>query len=432
MDTESLESLTRVRCTVGEVVFEGLLLPKEGKTVVLKLDSGYNVGFFPKHVSKVQVLAGPVSKKVQAAPKVKQGKGLPAVKILHTGGTIASRVDYATGGVNADFSPEALLELFPELCELACIQSEFLGNMWSDDFRFAHFNKVAKSIHAAAKTGTKRFVVSCGTDFLHYLSAALCFILKDVPVGVLVVGAQRSSDRGSTDAGVNLVCAVQFLSTVDFQGVATCMHGSVQDDSCLVIPGTQVRKMHSSRRDAFRPVNASPLATVDYASRKTHLLGPLRTVEGSVPVKLPLFKEGLKVGLLYSRPQLFAEELEAYAKFDGLILAGSGLGHFPVTDVDSQCKEHKLIFKALEGLAKRMPVVMSTQAIYGRVHMDVYSPARLLQQLGVVGHLSLMTPETSYVKLAWLLSNYSKGEVGRLFMEDVVGELRGDESNLYW
>ena len=123
--------------------------------------------------------------------------------------------------------------MFPELQEAAFIESELVGNMQSDDFRFAHFNIIANKVMEHAKNGVNKFIVTSGTDFLHYVSTALSFILKDVPVGVLVVGAQRSSDRGSSDAGMNLACATQFLATQDFKGVGVCMHASIEDDVFL-------------------------------------------------------------------------------------------------------------------------------------------------------------------------------------------------------
>jgi glutamyl-tRNA(Gln) amidotransferase subunit D len=424
MDITKVPLYAKVRLTAGTSSFTGILLPREGEAVVLKLASGYNVGLSTSSIIGIELLAPPAEGKEATKQDAVPGRAdLPSLLIVHTGGTIASRVDYKTGGVVADFSPEALLGLFPELGELVKVESVFLGNMWSDDFRFSHFNRIATAVHDATKRGISKVIVTSGTDFLHYLSAALSFQLKDVPAGVLVVGAQRSSDRGSSDAGMNLLCAAQFLTTVDFQGVATCLHASSSDDRCLVIPGTGVRKLHTSRRDAFKPVNSSPIALVDSLTRTVELKKSITAVHGEVPATVPLFKEDLKVGLFYSHPNMYADELLFYKEYAGMVLAGSGLGQFPVTRVDDSCAEHERIREAIALLASRMPVVMSSQAINGRVNMNVYSPARELTDLGVIGHLSLMTPETSFVKLAFLLSVYDAPEAARLFMDDLVGEL---------
>ncbi len=430
MELAHIKTLSKVRLTTTTQTYEGLLMPREGEYVILKLSSGYNIGIHQEKIEDVLVLNEPVQRQEQSSYHIIQDKSLPIVKLLHTGGTIASKVDYRTGAVVAAFDPSEILSMFPELSKIAYLESELLENMQSDDFRFSHFNKIAAAIYKAAKKGIQNFIVTSGTDFLHYLSAALSFILKDVSVGVLVVGSQRSSDRGSTDAAMNLICAAQFLATTSFTGVAVCMHATQSDDICNIIAGTRVRKMHSSRRDAFKAINDEPLATVDYRTKKVLLHEELfQRHKTKIPSTIPLFKENIRVGLLYSRPQLFEEELAMYDSYDGLVLAGSGLGHFPITKVDESCKEHEQLRKTLALLAKKIPVVMSVQTIYGRVHMNVYSPGRVLQELGVIGQGLTMTPETSYIKLAWLLSNHTPKEAKALFMKDIVGELSNNSSN---
>ncbi|MBN1175153.1 Glu-tRNA(Gln) amidotransferase subunit GatD [Candidatus Woesearchaeota archaeon] len=430
MDIDKIPPLTHVKVKVNGTEFKGKLLPKEGESYVLKLDSGYNVGIFPKNIESVEELEEEQTlQEQQNSDSIIQNEDLPKIKILHTGGTIASKVDYKTGGVIADFTPEALIGMFPELTEIANIESQFMGNMWSDDFRFAHFNQLASAVLDGVNSGINKFIVTSGTDFLHYLSSALSFVLKDVPASVAVVGAQRSSDRGSSDAGMNLIGAAVYLSKTNFQGVVTCMHASVEDTTCNIIHGTHARKMHSTRRDAFQSINTPIIATVDYEKRTVKQIEIMNEIKSEIPSRLPLFKEDLKVGLLYSKPNLYAQEILAYQNFDGLILAGSGLGHFPISKPNDDCSEHEKIKSAISELAKSIPVAMSVQTINGRVHMNVYSPGRELQEMGVIGHGSVMTPETSYIKLSWLLSNYSKEEVKEFYTKDVVGELNSNEPN---
>ena len=237
---------------------------------------------------------------------------------------------------------------------------------------------------------------------------------------------------------MNLVCATQFLSTSNYRGVAVCMHENTDDDTCLILPGINTRKMHSSRRDAFKPINTIPIARVDYRSKKVTLLRTIKTTKDSstepidIPETLPLFKEDLKIGLLYSHPNMFAEEILTYKNFDGLVVAGSGLGHLPLTANDEDTKEHESIYSAVESITKKLPVVMSVQTIYGRVHLNVYSPARALRKLGVIGHLNMLTPESTFVKLAWILSNYEKKDVGLYFEKNFVGEKNDITNNEFY
>ncbi|MGM5480820.1 MAG: Glu-tRNA(Gln) amidotransferase subunit GatD [Nanobdellota archaeon] len=420
---------SRVHITTQHASYEGILLPSESDFIVLKLDSGYNVGINQKHIKEAKLLEKKPVSEVPEAAKKEQDESLPKLSIIHTGGTIASKVDYETGGVVARFSPEELLELFPELGDIARIDSKLLGNMHSDDFNFSHFNTIASEIHRQAKEGQKRFIVTSGTDFLHYLSAALSFMLKDLPVGVLVVGSQRSSDRGSSDAAMNLICAAQFLSTTEFHGAGVCMHESTEDNSCLILPGTNARKMHSSRRDAFKPINTTAYAKVNYENRSVELLRELPTKRSSsMPSKIefigkPGNEDKLKIGMIYSRPHMHAQEFDIYKDYDALVLVGSGLGHFPVSKTEGTGPDNTKNHEKITELVKKMPVVMATQTIYGRVHLNVYSPARKIKDAGVTGHLSTMTPETAYIKIAWLVSNKNKEQAENLFMTNMVGEL---------
>ena len=419
-----------MKCEVGDKVlvstsdgdFEGVFLPSaDPKTLVLKLDNGYNMGISKSKVKGMKLLksAQKQEKKVQ---KLEGKKGLKTISILHTGGTIASKVDYSTGAVNAKFTPEELVNMFPELREIANIKSKLVRNMSSEDIRFEHYNLLAKDVEKEVKAGVDGVIITHGTDTMHYSSAALGFMLEHVPVPVIFVGAQRSSDRGSSDAAMNMICASEFIVKTDYAGVAVCMHKSENDDICIIVPGTKVRKMHASRRDAFKAINCSPLAEVDFRSRKIVKLAVPEKPNEPHEFKVRLMDSKLKIGLVYSHPQMFAKELECYKGFDGLVLAGTGLGHFPITESDEFTKENKKILAAIKALAKKMPVVMAPQTIYGSLQMDVYSPGRVIQEAGVLGNFSDMTPETTFIKLAWLLSNYPK-EVKALMARNLRGEL---------
>jgi len=88
-------------------------------------------------------------------------------------------------------------------------------------------------------------------------------MLENLNIPVILVGAQRSSDRGSSDAFLNLVCAAHFIAKVDFSGAGICMHEPSSDDSCLILPACKTRKMHTSRRDAFKAINGNIIAKIN-------------------------------------------------------------------------------------------------------------------------------------------------------------------------
>src|SRR3989344_1733170 len=182
----------RVKLTTKKGSEEGILMPSTDKnTILLKLDSGYNVGFEKKTVSKITTIAKTAEKK-KTASKISRNPHFPTIAILHTGGTIASKVDYRTGAVATEFSPEELLSLFPELRDIANIESELISQMWSDDLRFTHFSLIAKAIERQIKKGVKGIIIGIGTDNLAVASAALSFMVEKSPVPIVFVGAQRS------------------------------------------------------------------------------------------------------------------------------------------------------------------------------------------------------------------------------------------------
>ncbi len=398
---------------------EGVVLPSlDKKILVLKLSSGYNIGIPRKKVKTVTLVEKGKATKEKDIKKIAHSVRKKTIAILHTGGTIASKVDYETGAVVAKYTPEELVAMFPELEEMANIRSRLISNMSSDDMRFSHYNIMAKEVAKEIKEGADGIIITHGTDTICSSAAALSFILEDLPVPVLFVGAQKSSDRGSSDACLNLMSAVYFMLQSDFAEVGVCMHKEMSDTQCVILPGLKCRKMHSSRRDAFHAINAVPYAEVDFLHRKVHLVDIHFTKRSTKEVKVKWFKE-VKIGWLRSRPQMYASELKIYSKYDGLLLEGTGLGHMPI----GSDKENEKILVELKKLCKKIPVVMSVQTISGRVDMNVYSPGRILLDLGVLGNYSDMHPETAYIKLAWLVSNYPK-DVKELFGKDLRGEFR--------
>ena len=400
---------------------QGFLLASQNpEKVVIKLSSGYNLSLNRKDITNMKEVD---KKRVLKKEKIvlKKNSKLRNVLIIHTGGTIASKVDYESGAVSPSFSSEDILKMFPELKDIVNIDSKFVGNIFSEDMNFDHYNLLGKEIE---KNVTKYdgIIITHGTDTMHYTSAALSFLLEDLVIPIILVGAQRSSDRGSSDAFSNLVSACTFIAKSDFSGVALCMHENMSDEICLILPGLKSRKLHTSRRDAFKAINVKPIARVkgtsieilnhDYAKRDRKSRNEL---------KLKLFKD-VKIGILKTHSNMKKEEISMYSKFDGLIIEGTGLGHMPINKVDKLTLENELIFKELEKLSKKIPIVITSQCIFGRVNLNVYSTGRKLQEIGILGNLSDMTTETAFIKLAWLLSNYPK-DVRKMIDKDIKGEI---------
>lgn len=400
---------------------EGILVPSHDEAVLLlKLPNGYNLGLKKKEIKTITVVGKGKPKKVStaASPSVK-GKR-PTIAILHTGGTIASKVDYNTGGVYAGFTATDFLELFPEMKFIAQIRSRHVSTMMSEDMRFSHQQAIAKVIKEEIAAGVDGIIIGHGTDTLGVTSAALSFMFENVAVPILLVGAQRSSDRGSSDAGMNLLCAAEFIVRTDFAGIALCMHESSSDDACVILPPTKTRKLHTSRRDAFKVVNDTPLARIEYATKKVTFLKPYTHRQD---VKKPLvLREALeeKVAIIKTYVNMNPVLINALTaqKYKGLVLEATGIGQAP-----TNIPENLPNYAALQRFIKQGGVVVLTsQCIFGRVHADIYTNCRRLKEIGIVFGADMLT-ETAHVKLAWLLAHFPHEKVMELLAQNLRGEI---------
>lgn len=407
----------RIKVFAGDNVFHGLLMPRpylgDPDIVVIKLDNGYNMG--------VRADAIELESKYEKAPPEKHHEEKPkkgGIAILGCGGTIASKIEYKTGAVYPSITPKELRTAFPDL-EKWPIHSKPVFSLFSDDMNAYHWRLLADEVEKEMKSGSKGVVVMHGTDTMAYTSAALSFMLQKLPAPVVFVGSQRSSDRPSSENKMNLMNAV-FSASQDLGEVAVCMHANTNDDYCHLHRGTRVRKMHTSRRDAFRSVNSSPLFAVDYRTKRFEALGEhMPRSKGGLVAKKSLNDN---VALMYVHPNIKPKLISGLDSYDGVVLMGTGLGHVPVNPF--QDKTVKSIYKPITELIQSgIPVVMSSQTIYGRLCMRVYTNGRLLRDAGVIGDGADWTPETAYVKLCWVLGQTKKmKEIEKLMMTNMVGE----------
>ncbi len=410
----------RVKVITSDEIREGILMPnEETDSIIIKIDNGYNIGIDRKKVKEIKVVEQYKPKEIKVKAEIKKDGKKPTIAILHTGGTIASKVNYEVGGVTAKFSPEELMQMFPELREIANFDSRLIEQMFSEDMRFEHYKKMASAVKKEVQKGTDGIIITHGTDTLGYSAAALSFMLENISIPVILVGAQRSSDRGSSDAAINLICAAEFIAKTDFAGVAICMHENTSDNSCAILPATKTRKLHTSRRDAFKPVNDTIIARVNYDTKKIEFLK--NDYEKKSAKKL-VVKDSFedKVGIIKCHPNMFREQFDFFKGYKGLVIEGTGLGHAPV---DPPNRLNIKILDSINSLIDSGTVVaMTSQCLFGSVHPHVYTAAINLSDAGVI-YCKDMLPETAFVKLAWLLGNYKKEEVKELMAKNLRREI---------
>ncbi|MFC2143561.1 Glu-tRNA(Gln) amidotransferase subunit GatD, partial [Candidatus Aenigmatarchaeota archaeon] len=282
----------------------------------------------------------------------------------------------------------------------------------------------AKRIAEEIEAGVDGVIVTHGTDTMHYTSAALSFMLRDLPVPVMLVGSQRSSDRGSSDSTMNLICAARFIEKSDFAGVAICMHGSSSDEFCFIHDNTNVRKMHTSRRDAFRSIDVTPFGKIHADGEIEWLRKDYVKKEITRQINLDAVFDK-KIALIKAYPGFDHTELEFYEKqnYKGLVIESMALGHLPNRATDQYTKHHEKMNTIIEKMTKKgMIIVLASQCPYGRVNLNVYSPQRRLLDAGVIP--VRMTSETAFVKLGWALGQTKEPEkVKEIMMTNFVGEI---------
>jgi len=410
-------SIIRITTKSGEV-FEGTLFPRSEYTdpnhIVLKLKNGYNIGIHYDKTEKIEAIGEgpkPHFTKSQSPPR---RPGLPRVAIISTGGTIASRVDYRTGAVQPALTAADLASVVPELASIAEVEAHILFSELSENVTPAQWTTLAEDVAKRIGNNVDGVVVSQGTDTMHYTSAALSFALQDLPVPVMLVGAQRSSDRPSSDAASNLTGAVALAARGDLAAVGVAMHQDMSDRYIIAHKGTRVRKCHTSRRDAFKSIGSSPLARYDLQTSQIELFDEaLRRGTGSKLVVKPHFDQHAYLLKFHPgfNPELISSAVSNGAR--GIVLEGTGLGH-----VSKYC--YDAIKKALK---QDVPIFMTSQTIWGRLDMNVYVTGRDLLNIGVIP-LEDMISETALVKLMWVLGQTrSPDKTRELMLQTFAGEI---------
>jgi len=403
-----------VRTTDGVSI--GIVMPNETDEVLfIKLESGYNIGISKEKIKTIDILEEFKDKTIKVKTFLVEHKpNQKNLTILHTGGTIASRVDYRTGAVVSQITPEEILREISELKNIVNLSAKTIFQVFSEDFETIHWTKLAEKITEVAKK-SDGIIVGMGTDTMEYAAAALSFALQGIQIPVLLVGSQRSSDRPSSDAGMNLICAAQFIVKTNFKGIAVCMHETDSDNTCYIIEGHHVKKMHTSRRDTFRPINKKPIARVNVS-------GKIEKIRDAIPKdKFELkSKFSSKVGLVKIYPGFKAEQLDAFDNYDGLVVEGYAFGQLPINQFDEHTKHHPKLLEKIKKLVKKIPVVVVSQRPYGLVNMNVYSTSRDLLEAGVIE--AKMQSHVAYAKLCWLLGQNEKN-IKELMQTNISGEI---------
>ncbi|MFW9906072.1 MAG: Glu-tRNA(Gln) amidotransferase subunit GatD, partial [Candidatus Thorarchaeota archaeon] len=379
LKTNNLEVWDEVEIQKGASKLKGVILPRnelaDPRFVSLKLLTGYNIGFNPKEIQSIKKYSHFKGKYQIPKRKIIQNPELPFIPILGCGGTIASRLDYQTGGTIPVLTPEELFSSFPEIADVARIETQLLFDIFSENITFSHYIEILTAIETTIKNkNPKGIVLTHGTDTMAYTAAALSFSITNSPIPIVITGSQRSSDRPSSDAFLNLYNSVLYAASPQAKnGIVVIMHEESSDTSSVIHMGTRIRKMHSSRRNTFRTVGKSPIGritdgVIQYFTSNDKHMDLEDTKQEKDFIISNKFEE--KIGLIYHYPGIQPELIDHYIKtgYKGIVFAGTGLGHVSSYLIPS-------IKKAIDD---GIIVVMTTQCLYGFTGLSVYESGRQL------------------------------------------------------
>jgi len=417
----SLEFLKTNQISVGDsvkiladITYSGIIMPRyehsDDKHIVLKLKNGYNIGLEIAKIEKIEKNQS-TKKIIPKDEKLEKVEGLPKILLLSTGGTIASKIDYRTGAVTPVLTAEELNSSVPELAKIANIDAQVLFSEYSENIMPEHWLQIAEKINEYSKSDYTGIIIAHGTDTMHYTSAFLSFALAGFPIPIILVGSQRSSDRASSDAALNLISATKFITESKTKGVYIVMHQDENDETVACHFGTRVRKNHTSKRGAFQTIGDNPAFIIAENQIQKNITEDFFKVNEFQP-KIYL---DTKVALIKYHPGYNPSLLDKIIEmgFRGIIFEGTGLGHIGKIMYESVKKANE----------KGIFLGMTSQCVDGRVRMTVYESGRDLLDLGIIP-LENMIPEVALVKAMWAMGNSkNREEVKKIMLENIASEL---------
>lgn len=401
--------------------FEGVLLPRSVHTsddyLSLKVDTGYNIGTQLPDDATIKEIGYRSGDYKIPEKKIERNPDLPNVTLLGTGGTVASRLDYRTGAVLPAFTPSELFSAVPELIEICNLTPKTLYKILSENFCTEYWVKTAEAVAKEIESGAEGVIIGHGTDTMAYSGSALSFFFQNLPIPVVIVGSQRSSDRPSSDGPINIINATTLAAYSDLAEVVVVMHGSTSDNYDLIHRAVRVRKMHSARRDTFRTVADTPLGMIKDRNI-TFFKNDMRRRGSKEDFYLDT-KIDERVTMLYFYPGMEPDIMDAILDkgYHGVVIIGTGLGHVG-----------KPMYSALErAQEEEIPVVITVQPLFGYTHLRVYETGRDMLARGVIEGRNML-PEAALPKLCWALGHTRDVEEVRKIMEtNIAGEMTNRE-----
>ncbi|MEO7195336.1 MAG: asparaginase [Pseudonocardiaceae bacterium] len=295
--------------------------------------------------------------------------GSPAprtVSIFSLGGTIAMTGSTdKSAGVVPTLDAAALLAAVPGLSELDLkITAQSFRGLPGASLSFDDLSQLVAAVRDELDSGADGVVITQGTDTIEE-TAYFLDLTVDRAGPVVVTGAMRNPTLAGADGPGNLLAAIQAAASAHLAGA-----GCVVVMADEIHAAKHVHKMHSASPSAFASPDTGPIG---------------RVVEGvphlwSRPTASPTYPtptRGARIGLITACLGDDAALLHRlHGGFDGLVVAGFGVGHVPAAFVGP-----------LAELAARMPIVLASRTGAGPVLRGTYGfpgSERDLQDRGLI------------------------------------------------
>ncbi len=323
------------------------------------------------------------------------------ILIIGTGGTIASTMTEL--GYRSQLGVNEILEIAG--IELEGVDTLDLMNMDSTLIQPQDWVSMAEAVYRNRKK-YDGIVITHGTDTLAYTSSMLSFMLRNVDLPVVLTGSMLPVSEPNSDAPRNLRAAIRFAEE-GLSGVFIAFMDKI-------MLGNRASKVHSHGLNAFQSINYPDIAYIK-GNEVLYRVEPSKIApHGEPELDIRMDPDVFYVRLI---PGLKPEFLKAVfsSGCSGIVIEGYGVGGLPYRNRD--------VLSTVEFISRHIPVVMTTQAVYGGVDMKRYEVGRKALEAGVIP-AGDMTKEATVTKLMWALGHSRDiREIRSIMTTNIAGEL---------